>query len=60
MQKLVEFLQNKNIEVVMLTGDNENVASNIASQIGIKNILLFKHQFQKSKLYKELKKSIKQ
>ena len=47
MQKFNRFLKEKNIEVVMLTGDNEQVASKIATSLGIENILQNKHQFQK-------------
>lgn len=32
-------LQNKNLNVVMLTGDNKNVAQNIGKTLGIKNII---------------------
>lgn len=52
---LIEFLQNKNIEVIMLTGDNENVASNIAKQLGIKNYLSFQTPISKAQYVKELK-----
>jgi Cu+-exporting ATPase len=58
-KELVEFLQNKNIEVVMLTGDNENVASNIASQIGIKKYFAFQTPISKANYIKELKKEHK-
>ena len=33
----VEFLQSKNIEVIMLTGDNEATAHAVANELGIKN-----------------------
>ena len=36
-KKAVEFLQSKNIEVIMLTGDNEATAHAIANELGIKN-----------------------
>ena len=36
-KKAVEFLQSKNIEVIMLTGDNEATARAIANELGIKN-----------------------
>lgn len=52
---LIEFLKNKNIEVVMLTGDNENVASNIAKQLGIINYLSFQTPISKANYIKELK-----
>jgi len=36
-KKAVEFLQSKNIEVIMLTGDNEATARAVANELGIKN-----------------------
>ena len=36
-KKAVEFLQSKNIEVIMLTGDNEATAHAVANELGIKN-----------------------
>ena len=36
-KKAVEFLQSKNIEVIMLTGDNEATACAVANELGIKN-----------------------
>jgi len=36
-KKAVEFLQSKNIEVIMLTGDNEATARVVANELGIKN-----------------------
>jgi P-type Cu+ transporter len=56
---LINFLQDKNIEVVMLTGDNENVASNIAKQLGIKKYFSFQTPVSKANYIKELKKENK-
>ena len=36
-KKAVEFLHSKNIEVIMLTGDNEATARVVANELGIKN-----------------------
>ena len=36
-KKAVEFLQSKNIEVIMLTGDNKATAHAVANELGIKN-----------------------
>ena len=36
-KKAIEFLQSKNIEVIMLTGDNEVTAHAVANELGIKN-----------------------
>ena len=36
-KKAVEFLHSKNIEVIMLTGDNEATAHAVANELGIKN-----------------------
>ena len=58
-KELVEFLQNKNIEVVMLTGDNENVASIVAKELNIKKYLSFQTPILKANYIKELKKENK-
>ncbi|SEQ83142.1 copper-transporting P-type ATPase [Epilithonimonas lactis] len=36
-KQAIELLQNQNIEVIMMTGDNENTAKVVAEQLGIKN-----------------------
>ena len=36
-QQAIHFLQSKNIEVIMLTGDNEATAKAVAQKLGIKN-----------------------
>lgn len=56
---LINYLSQKNIEVVMLTGDNEHVASNIASQLGIKKYFAKQTPVSKANYIKELKKENK-
>ncbi len=58
-KELVEFLQNKNIEVVMLTGDNENVALRVAKELNIKKYFSFQTPISKANYIKELKKENK-
>ncbi len=58
-KELVEFLQNKNIEGVMLTGDNENVASNVAKQLNIKKYFSVQTPISKANYIKNLKKENK-
>lgn len=36
-KQAIDFLKSKNIEVIMLTGDNENTSKIVAEQLGIKN-----------------------
>lgn len=36
-KQAIEFLQSQNIEVIMMTGDNENTAKAVAAELGIKN-----------------------
>jgi Cu+-exporting ATPase len=52
---LINYLTQKNIEVVMLTGDNEQVASNIATQLGIKKYFSKQTPISKANYIKELK-----
>ena len=56
---LIEFLQKKNIEVVMLTGDNEHVASKIAKQLNINKYLSKQTPISKADYIKQLKKENK-
>ena len=52
---LINYLTQKNIEIVMLTGDNEQVASNIATQLGIKKYFAKQTPISKANYIKELK-----
>ena len=58
-KELIEFLQKKNIEVVMLTGDNEHVASKIAKQLNISTYLSKQTPISKADYIKQLKKENK-
>ncbi len=58
-KELINYLQNKNIEVIMLTGDNEQVASKIAKELGIKKYLSHQTPVSKADFIKELKKQNK-
>ena len=56
---LIAFLQKKNIEVVMLTGDNEHVASKIAKQLNINKYFSKQTPISKADYIKQLKKENK-
>lgn len=56
---LIDYLQNKNIEVVMLTGDNEQVASKIANELNIKKYFAKQTPISKANYIKELKEKNK-
>jgi len=58
-QELITYLQNKNIEVVMLTGDNEQVASKIANELNIKKYFSSQTPISKANYIKKLKKENK-
>ena len=58
-KELIDFLQKKNIEVVMLTGDNEKVASKIAKQLNINKYFSVQTPVSKANYIKELKKQNK-
>lgn len=52
-KQAVQFLQSQNIEVMMMTGDNENTAKAVAAELGIKN---FKANCQPADKMNEIKK----
>ena len=54
---VIQKLKNRNIKLVMLTGDNEATARYIASEIGITNIIANVKPKEKSDRIKELKKN---
>jgi Cu+-exporting ATPase len=58
-KEIIEYLQNKNIDVIMLTGDNEQVASKIANELNIKKYFAKQTPVSKANYIKELKKENK-
>jgi len=52
---LVKYLKRNNIDVVMLTGDNENVASTVAKELDIKNYYSHQTPISKAQYIKKLK-----
>lgn len=54
-KELISYLQKNNIEVTMLTGDNENVAKNIAEKLNIKSYLSSQTPISKAEYIKKLK-----
>ena len=54
-KELISYLQKNNIEVTMLTGDNENVARNIAEKLNIKSYLSSQTPVSKAEYIKKLK-----
>lgn len=54
-KELISYLQKNNIEVTMLTGDNENVAKDIAEKLNIKNYLSSQTPVSKAEYIKKLK-----
>ena len=58
-KELIHFLQTKNIDVVMLTGDNEKAASKIAKQLNINKYFSAQTPISKANYIKELKKQNK-
>ena len=55
-KELVTNLQKEGLEVVMLTGDNESVASKVASKVGIKKVISHIDPIGKADYIKKLKK----
>jgi len=56
---LIEYLQARNIDVIMLTGDNEKVASKVSTLLNIKKHLSKQTPVSKAEYIKELKKEEK-
>ncbi|CAM4182077.1 heavy metal translocating P-type ATPase [Arcobacter suis] len=54
-KELISYLQKNNIEVTMLTGDNVNVAKDIAEKLNIKNYLSSQTPVSKAEYIKKLK-----
>ena len=53
--KTIEKLKKQNIEVVMITGDNEKTAKKVASQIGIEKVIANVTPKEKAEEIKKLK-----
>ncbi|RXK02950.1 heavy metal translocating P-type ATPase [Halarcobacter bivalviorum] len=54
-KELIDDAYNNGLEVVMLTGDNESVASKVASKVGIKNFVAGINPIEKAKYIEGLK-----
>lgn len=54
-KEIIKKLSDNNIEVIMLTGDNENTAKSIGDALGIKNIISNVTPSEKSNIIKKLK-----
>lgn len=54
-KETIKKLNNKNIDIVMLTGDNENTAKHIANELEIKNIIANVKPKEKANIIKEFK-----
>lgn len=54
-KEVVQELQKRNIEVIMLTGDNETTAKTFATQLGIDNVIANVMPSEKANLIKKLK-----
>lgn len=53
---LIQYLQEKNIEVIMLTGDNEQVSAKVSNSLNIKKHLSKQTPISKAEYIKKLKK----
>lgn len=56
-KETIQKLKNKNIDIVMLTGDNEKTARFIADEIGIQNVIANVKPKEKAEKITELKKN---
>ena len=57
MKEILEKLKNKNIEIVMLTGDNEKTASYIANELGLTKIIANVSPKEKAEQIKKFKEA---
>jgi len=57
MKEILEKLKNKNIEIVMLTGDNEKTASYIANELGLTKIIANVSPKEKAEHIKKFKEA---
>ena len=55
--EVVEKMKQRNIDIVMLTGDNEKTAKAVASQVGINQVVSNVTPKEKAEKIKELKKN---
>ena len=58
-KEVIEILNKNNIEIIMLTGDNEKTAQNIANKIGITNVIANVLPSQKVEVLKNLRQENK-
>lgn len=54
-KEFVTNIKNRGIDVVMLTGDNENVANQVAKRVGIKNVVANINPIEKAQYINKLK-----
>lgn len=53
---LIDYVNSNGLEVIMLTGDNDSVASKVASKVGIKNYVSSVNPIEKANYIMKLKK----
>jgi len=56
-KEFIQNCQNNNIEVIMLTGDNENVANSVANKVGISKVISNINPIEKAAFVNSLKQN---